>query len=50
MLPKPIIKLLALATFMSDDGVGIRVIEEIRKRNLFNDYDNVILIEGGTLN
>ncbi len=34
--------------YMGDDGVGIRVVEEIRKRNLFNDYDNVILIEGGT--
>jgi len=34
--------------YMSDDGVGIRVIEEIKKRNLFNNYDNVILIEGET--
>ncbi|MCE5329726.1 hydrogenase maturation protease [bacterium] len=34
--------------FMSDDGIGIRVIEELNKINFSEDYRNVVLIDGGT--
>ncbi|MDD5659438.1 MAG: hydrogenase maturation protease [Actinomycetota bacterium] len=34
--------------FMSDDGIGIRVIEELNKMNFSDDHKNVVLIDGGT--
>ena len=34
--------------FMGDDAIGIRVLEEIKKQDIFKDNENVELIEGGT--
>jgi len=34
--------------FMSDDGIGIRVIEELNKMNFSDSYRNVTVIDGGT--
>jgi len=34
--------------FMSDDGIGIKIIEELRKSNFTENYENTVLIDGGT--
>lgn len=34
--------------YMKDDGVGVRVIEEIKEQGIFNDYKNIEMIDGGT--
>ena len=34
--------------YMSDDGIGIRIIEELRKANFSDIFDNVAIIDGGT--
>lgn len=33
---------------MGDDGIGVRVINEIKKQEIFKDYENIELIDGGT--
>ena len=33
---------------MGDDGIGIRVIEEIKKKGIFKNIKNVEIIDGGT--
>jgi hydrogenase maturation protease len=46
---KPIIKIIGFGNiYMGDDGVGIRVIEKIKEQGIFDDYDNVEVIDGGT--
>ena len=34
--------------FMGDDGVGVRVIEELQKQQVFKDIENIELVDGGT--
>ena len=34
--------------FMGDDGIGVRVIEELQKQQIFKDNENIELVEGGT--
>src|SRR5450830_1404362 len=34
--------------FMSDDAVGIRVIEELERTNFFADFNNIEIIDGAT--
>jgi hydrogenase maturation protease len=34
--------------FMADDGIGVRVIEELQKQQIFKDRKNIELIDGGT--
>ena len=33
---------------MGDDGIGIRAIEEIKKQEIFKNYKNIEIIDGGT--
>jgi len=34
--------------FMGDDGIGVRVIEELQKQQIFKDNENIELVDGGT--
>jgi hydrogenase maturation protease len=34
--------------FMADDGIGVRIIEELQKQQAFKGNENVELIDGGT--
>ena len=34
--------------FMGDDGIGVRVIEELQKQETFKDNENIELVDGGT--
>jgi hydrogenase maturation protease len=34
--------------FMADDGIGVRVIEELQQQQVFKDNENIELIDGGT--
>jgi hydrogenase maturation protease len=34
--------------FMGDDGIGIRVIEELKQQQIFKDNENIELVDGGT--
>ncbi|MCL4378534.1 MAG: hydrogenase maturation protease [Actinobacteria bacterium] len=34
--------------FMSDDGIGIKVIEELRKESFTSKFNNISIIDGGT--
>ena len=34
--------------FMGDDGIGVRVIEELQQQQIFKDNENIELIDGGT--
>ncbi len=34
--------------FMADDGIGVRVIEELQLQQVFKDNENIELIDGGT--
>ncbi|MCL5771533.1 MAG: hydrogenase maturation protease [Actinobacteria bacterium] len=34
--------------YMSDDGIGIKIIDELRKSNFLKNYKNTELIDGGT--
>ena len=34
--------------FMGDDGIGVRVIEELQQQQVFKDNENIELIDGGT--
>lgn len=34
--------------FMGDDGIGIKVIEELKNRDIFRENNNVEIIDGGT--
>ncbi len=34
--------------FMADDGIGIRVIEELQQQQVFRDNENIELVDGGT--
>ena len=44
-----IIKVIGFGNIMmGDDGIGVRVIEEIRKNAIFADYKNIEVIDGGT--
>ncbi|MCL5070797.1 MAG: hydrogenase maturation protease, partial [Actinobacteria bacterium] len=46
---KTIIKIIGFGNiYMGDDGVGIRVVEKIKEQGVFDDYDNVEVIDGGT--
>jgi len=33
---------------MGDDGIGVRVIDEIKRQGIFNNYKNIELMDGGT--
>ena len=45
----PIIKIIGFGNiYMGDDGVGIRVIEKIKEQGIFDAYDNIEVIDGGT--
>ncbi|MCL5072170.1 MAG: hydrogenase maturation protease [Actinobacteria bacterium] len=44
-----IIKIIGFGNiYMGDDGIGVRVIEKIKEQGVFDDYDNVEVIDGGT--
>ena len=44
-----IIKIIGFGNIMmGDDGVGIRAIEEIQKSSIFEDNNNIEVIDGGT--
>ena len=44
-----IIKIIGFGNIMmGDDGIGIRVIEEIQKNGVFEDNKNIEVIDGGT--
>ena len=46
---EPIIKIIGFGNiYMSDDGIGIRVIEKIKEQGIFTDYGNIEVIDGGT--
>ncbi len=46
---KLLIKIIGFGNiYMGDDGVGIRVIEKIKEQGIFNDYENIELIDCGT--
>lgn len=34
--------------FMGDDGIGVRVIEELQHQQIFMDNENIELVDGGT--
>jgi hydrogenase maturation protease len=34
--------------FMGDDGIGVRIIEELKQKQVFDDKENIELIDGGT--
>jgi len=34
--------------FMGDDGIGVKVIDELKKQDIFKDADNIEIIDGGT--
>jgi hydrogenase maturation protease len=34
--------------FMGDDGIGVRVIEELQQQQIFKDNENIMLVDGGT--
>jgi hydrogenase maturation protease len=34
--------------FMGDDGIGVRVIEELQRQQIFKDNENIELVDGGT--
>lgn len=34
--------------FMGDDAIGIHVIEELQKQQIFSDNENIELVDGGT--
>jgi len=44
-----IIKIIGFGNiFMGDDGIGVRVIEELQLQQVFKDNENIELIDGGT--
>jgi hydrogenase maturation protease len=34
--------------FMADDGIGVRVIEELQRQQIFKENENIELVDGGT--
>jgi hydrogenase maturation protease len=34
--------------FMGDDGIGVRIIEELQQRQVFKGNENIELVDGGT--
>ncbi len=47
--PKKRIKIVGFGNlYMADDGIGIRVIEELLEKKIFKDYQNIEVLDGGT--
>jgi hydrogenase maturation protease len=46
---KGLIKIIGFGnTFMGDDGIGVRVIEELQQQQIFKSNENIELVDGGT--
>ncbi len=46
---RKIIKIIGFGNiFMGDDGIGIRVIEEMTKQQIFKDEEEIEIVDGGT--
>jgi hydrogenase maturation protease len=48
-LKSSLIKIIGFGNiFMGDDGIGVRIIEELQQKQIFEGNENIELIDGGT--